>query len=120
MSDPGRERGWLGAALRHPLMIGGPGRFDTELMARTTEPLMAKAGAEGVHATVLPERKAALFVKVQDGSDRGYRRFVLETLKRHGYVTEAEVDLIAPGLCPAVLTNHAGAPVGRVEVVAPG
>ncbi len=107
------------AMLRHPQMVGGPERFDTELMARTTEPMLAKAGAEGVHATVLPDRNAALFVKVQDGSDRGYRRFVIETLKRHGYVTAAEAEMIEPGLCPAVLTNHAGVAVGRVEVVAP-
>ncbi|MDJ0976675.1 MAG: asparaginase [Planctomycetota bacterium] len=106
------------AALRHPEMIGGPGRFDTELMVRTTERLMAKAGAEGVHATVLPERNAVLYVKVEDGSDRGYRRFVLDTLKRHGYMTEAEAALIEPGLCPRVLTNHAGVEVGHVEVVA--
>lgn len=108
------------AARRHPEMIGGPGRFDTELMARTTEPMLAKAGAEGIHATVLLERNAVLFVKVEDGSDRGYRRFVIDTLKRHGYMTEAEAELIEPGLCPRMLVNHAGVEVGRVEVVAHG
>lgn len=107
----------MAAALAHPEMIGGPGRFDTELMRHAAVPLMAKAGAEGVHATVIPQDDTVLFVKVQDGADRGYRRFVVDTLTRLGYLTTVGAEEVSRTQCAAELTNHAGDVVGRVESV---
>lgn len=108
------------AMLAHPEMIGGPGRFDTVLMQGSARPLIAKAGAEGIHATVMPDDRAVLFVKTASGQDRGYQRFVLALLARHGYLTGSEAKAIAAETCPAEIKNHAGDVVGHIEAILPG
>jgi L-asparaginase II len=73
----------------HPDLVGGPGRFDTDLMQAGAVRLLAKAGAEGVHGVAVPDRGLGLAVKVDDGSDRGYRLLVIEILRRRGCLEDA-------------------------------
>ena len=107
----------IGAAMsRHPDLVAGEGRFDTELMRAARTPLLAKAGAEGVHALAVPERNLALAVKVEDGSDRGYRQVVIELLRRLEILRDAEAEALAERHGRSI-KNFAGAQVGRLEVV---
>jgi len=115
----GAARRVTAAAIRHPELVAGPGRFDTTLMSATTAPLLAKAGAEGVHGLVLPERDAALAVKVADGNMRGYQAFVVALLAARGWIEREAADAVRERLGLGVVTNHAGFVVGRVEPVLP-
>ncbi|MFV1959528.1 MAG: asparaginase [Planctomycetota bacterium] len=101
----------------HPDRVGGPGRFDTDLMASCRHVLLAKAGAEGVHGWVAPERRLAFAVKVEDGHDRGYRLLVVEILERLGLYTAEEAAAVRERQCDPVVRNRLGEAVGRQEVV---
>jgi L-asparaginase II len=107
----------IGAAMSaHPEMVAGLRRFDTDLMTTASTRLIAKAGAEGIHGLVVPERKLALAIKVEDGHDRGYRLVVIELLRRYGVLREEE----AAGLAERhgrTVCNRTGVAVGRLEVV---
>ena len=99
----------------HPDMVAGVRRFDTDLMRTASLTLVAKAGAEGVHGTCVPKLGLGLAVKVEDGSDRGYRHVVIEVLRRHGALTDDEAAALRQ-LHGETLTNWEGAAVGHLEV----
>jgi L-asparaginase II len=99
----------------HPVMVGGHGRFDTDLIATPAERILAKGGADGVHGLAVPERRLGMAVKVEDGSDRGYRLVVLETLRRLGVLTDGELADIASRQCDPVIRTWTGTVVGRLE-----
>ena len=108
----------IGQAMeKYPEMVGGPGRFDTDLMSSSEAVLLAKAGAEGVHGVAAPPRGLGLAVKVTDGSDRGYRLVVLTMLRRLGLLTEDELQDIASRQCSPVVKTISKDPVGTLEVV---
>lgn len=86
------------AMMENPDMIGGPGRFDTDIMAAGRGSLVSKIGAEGFHGIGLMPGKAAGFdtslgiaVKISDGdlSLRAGCVVVVELLK-HLRVLSAE------------------------------
>jgi len=107
----------LGAAMTaHPVMIAGDGRFDTDLMTSAATRILSKGGAEGVHGIAVPERSLGLAVKVDDGSDRGYRQLVIALLLRHGVLTHTEAEGLAERH-GRTIRNWAGTEVGRLEVV---
>lgn len=59
----------VASAMRaHPWLVGGTGREDTLLM-HAVDGLLAKAGAEGVHAIALPDG-TAIAMKLDDGAAR--------------------------------------------------
>ena len=99
----------------HPEMVAGEERFDTDLMLAAKGRVIAKAGAEGVHVTAIPDRRSALAIKVDDGADRGYRVVVIEILRRLSVLADTEADELRARHAPAVQKNLAGRPVGRVE-----
>jgi len=108
----------VGAAMHaHPDMVGGPGRFDTDLMASSAAVLLAKAGAEGVHGVAAPQRGLGLVVKAEDGRDRGYRLVVVAALERLGLLTATEAAGIRSRQCDPVVRSLRGRPVGSLEVV---
>lgn len=110
----------VGAAMSAcPLMVGGEGRFDTDLMTFSRQRVLSKGGAEGVHGLALPDRGLGLAVKVDDGNDRGYRILVIEILRRLGALAEEAADRLAERHGRTVRTK-AGVPVGRLEVIGPG
>ena len=104
----------IAAAMRaHPEMVAGEERFDTELMVAGKGRILAKGGAEGVHVVAVPDRRLGLAIKVDDGSDRGYRAVVIEVLRRVGALEDAAAAAALERLAPEVLKNLAGPVVGR-------
>lgn len=101
----------------YPEMVGGPGRFDTDLMASSSEVLLAKAGAEGVHGVIAPARALGMAIKVEDGHDRGYRLVVLALLEQLGLLSSEEARGIRSRQCDPVIRTRSGEAVGRLEVV---
>jgi len=106
----GPDRRVADAVRAHPWRVAGTGREDTVLM-RDIEGLLAKGGAEGVHAFALPDG-TALAVKIDDGAARARIPLLLATLRHLG---------IDPGDEAADLARDAvlggGKPVGELRVV---
>ncbi len=98
----------------YPDMVGGQGRYDTDLMRSTSEVLLAKAGAEGVHGWVAPDRNLAMAVKVEDGQDRGYRLIVVDLLEALGFYGADEARALRERQCDPVIRNRVGDEVGRL------
>jgi L-asparaginase II len=72
------------AMLGRPWFVGGTGRFDTDLMEAVPGALVAKSGAEGVHATALLGPGLGLVLKVVDGSRRAVAPATLALLRQLG------------------------------------
>ena len=107
------------AMRQFPLLVAGTGRFDTELMVAGAGHVIAKCGAEGLHAVTVPARELAIVVKVDDGSDRGYRGVVIELLRRLGVLSDDTADALRERHAAPVLRNHAGAAVGALHIEVP-
>lgn len=103
----------------HPEMVAGEGRFDTELMRAAQGRLVAKGGAEGVHVVAVPGRSLGLAVKVDDGSDRGYRLVVIEILRRLRLLDDAAAATLAEKQGQKTQKNFAGRAVGDLEALLP-
>lgn len=56
------------AVAAEPLLVGGDGRFDSEVMARFGEAVFCKVGAEGVYAAALPRQGVGVAIKCDDGN----------------------------------------------------
>jgi L-asparaginase II len=93
------------AMVAHPWLVAGTGRFDTDLMEATAGAVVAKTGAEGVHASAVPERGLSLVVKVIDGAMRAAPPATLALLGALG-VLNADAT--------ARLTQHARIPIRNV------
>ena len=78
----------------YPFMVAGTGRFDTELMERTS--LLVKGGAEAVLAVGNPEGWG-MALKISDGAHRAVRPAALAALDHMG-IEVGEGDAIVRGL----------------------
>lgn len=68
-TDPHASR-LRGAMVRHPLLVGGTGRFCTDVMAAWPGGVIAKIGAEGVYTAALLRTGQGIALKVEDGDMR--------------------------------------------------
>jgi L-asparaginase II len=119
----GAARRHAGAAARlfaamtaHPELVGGSGRFCTELPRAARRPLLAKAGAEGFYAVAWreePGRGVALAAKAAAGDSRSRDFAVTEALRQLGILDADGVERLAP-FHSGPLRNHAGEAVGRL------
>jgi L-asparaginase II len=107
----------LQAAMRaHPYLIAGTDRACTEIMAVAPQ-VLVKAGAEGVYAAYLPERRLGLVLKVADGAGRAAPVALLALLQALDALDAKASAALAHRMRPE-LRNHAGVVVGRVEPAA--
>lgn len=95
----GRVRG---AMLDHPEMVGGSGRFDTDLMSMGRRKILSKAGAEGCHGVALLDPRWAIAVKIEDGSARAAPVAVLEALRQLGALSGSDRDALVEHAKPVV------------------
>lgn len=117
----GTTRRSVADAMRdHPRMVGGSDSPDTLLM--TAHPgLLAKGGADGVHALALPDGRAVAF-KIADGGDRARLPVIAAALSFLGVegFLGVEADRRPGSATDASLTSTAvlggGRPVGAVTV----
>lgn len=95
----------------HPFLVGGTGRFDTDLM--TTVPhALSKAGAEGLGCVAIGD--VAIAVKVRDGTARARPPALVHVLRALGEIDDDAVAALAPHAAPPVLGG--GEPVGVLRV----
>ncbi|MGK3200339.1 asparaginase [Amycolatopsis sp. MEPSY49] len=105
-SGPASE---VASAMRaHPWLVAGTGREDTVLMS-AVDGLVAKGGAEGVHAFALPDG-FAVAMKIDDGNKRACAPLAVEALRYLG------VDVSGLGELARGSVLGGGRPVGEVRV----
>lgn len=81
------QRRVVDAMRAHPEYIAGTHQMDTHAM-RAVSGLLAKSGAEAVHAAALPDGRALAF-KISDGSKRAKPVILVEALRRLGVQSDA-------------------------------
>jgi L-asparaginase II len=103
-----------GAMLADPWMVSGTGRFDTDLMQAAAGAIVAKGGAEGVHASSLLGPGAGLVVKVVDGAFRAAAPAALELLRRLDAFDASTAERLVGHARPPI-RNVAGRVVGEIR-----
>jgi L-asparaginase II len=114
----------VAAMTSNPMMVAGPGRFDTRFMEVTGGRILSKCGAEGYQAVGIPSGMVGphspalgLVAKIADG---GYRTeagtaVVLIVLEILGAISSEESQALAE-FGPQALTNARGLVIGRSRV----
>jgi L-asparaginase II len=102
------------AVAAHPLMVGGTGRFDTDVMTLLGARAFTKTGAEGVFCAALPELGLGLAVKADDGAGRAAEVMIAALIWRFLPMSESEGAGFARFVAPR-LTNWRGIEVGRIR-----
>ena len=111
------------AMTSNPDMVGGPGRFDTRLMAVAGDQILAKAGAEGyqglgIQPGALGPGTPALGIafKISDGdtgSGRARPFVALDILRQLGAISRQEMEALAE-FGPRPIRNWRGLVAGEI------
>lgn len=71
------------AAVEHPFMVAGTGRFCTNVMKILGEQAFVKTGAEGVFCAALPSQGFGIAIKCNDGAARAAEVILSAILKKY-------------------------------------
>jgi L-asparaginase II len=90
LADPSHVRGPRQATLmrlraamsKHPELVAGRGRFETDLRMAAEGGLVVKSGAEAFYAASFVEKGWGLALKVEDGAARAVAPTLVETLRQ--------------------------------------
>jgi L-asparaginase len=75
------------AMTHYPIMVGGAGHFDSELIQQTGGKLVSKAGAEGIQCVGRLGEGLGLAIKVKDGSKRAKYAVAIHLLRQLGWIS---------------------------------
>ena len=100
------------AMLAHPLLVAGPGRACSELMAAMGGTVVVKTGAEAVYTAILPAQGLGVALKIEDGATRASECAIAALLVRLGAV--AADPAVARRLRPGI-TSRRGFPAGSIR-----
>lgn len=123
MADPsglGETRGKaakrvLDAVMAEPFMVGGPDRFDTDVMRVLSGKAATKGGAEGVHIAILPGKGLGIALKAEDGEKRAADVAMGHLLIEAGVISHDDSRKLTRHLQPTI-HNAAGDAVGTIRV----
>jgi L-asparaginase II len=101
------------AMLAHPWYVAGTAHFDTDLMLAARGAIVAKGGAEGVHAAGLLQSGLGAVLKVIDGARRAVPPAALAVLHEVGAL-DAGASATLHGYARPAVTNIAGRIVGDI------
>ncbi|HTA40037.1 MAG TPA: asparaginase, partial [Candidatus Acidoferrales bacterium] len=104
------------AMLAFPEYMSGTGEFDASLIRAGGRDLVCKGGAEGIHATALIERGAALVIKVIDGNERARPPAAIEGLSAIGSLSQAQRSTLRR-FVHATVRNRTGRDVGEIRAL---
>ncbi len=102
------------AVAAHPIMVGGEGRFDTDVMTLLGARAFTKTGAEGVFCAALPDLGLGLAVKADDGATRAAQIMIAALIAKLLPLSDAERARFETFLSPT-LRNWNGLEVGRMR-----
>jgi L-asparaginase II len=123
MSEPkgfGESRGdaatrIIKAVTTHPYMVGGPGRFDTDVMTALGGTVATKGGAEGVHVAIVPGKGLGIALKTEDGEKRAGDIAMGWLLMEADLIPTSAQEAITAHMKPT-LRNAAGDAVGTIKI----
>ncbi|MDF1519495.1 MAG: asparaginase [Brevefilum sp.] len=111
------------AMTSHPVMIAGPGKFDTVLMTTAAGKVFSKGGAEGYHIIgVKPDvlrpgsPGLGIAIKIADGDGQGRARAFISLLllKALGVLSDQDLEALAFKE-KALVKNWRGLEVGKLQ-----
>ncbi|MDW7651773.1 MAG: asparaginase [Bacillota bacterium] len=79
------------AMVKHPFMVAGSKRLDTDLMEATQGRILAKLGAEGIYCVSVMEEGIGIALKIEDGNSRAIDPVIIEVLNRMGFLSPDEL-----------------------------
>lgn len=107
----------INAMTSNPEMVGGPGRFTTNLIRQTGGRVLGKEGAKGFYGAAVKGPVAlGVAVKIADGSEECRSGVVLEILRQAGALSSTEFAALRAYYSPP-LVNHVGRQVGEIAPV---
>jgi L-asparaginase len=83
------------AMTNNPILVSGPGEFDTELMRLTQGEIVSKAGAEGVQCLGKVREGLGLAIKVTDGAKRAKHAVAIHLLRQMGWISPTAAETLA-------------------------
>lgn len=111
--DPAAAR-IIEAMIRHPEIVAGTDRLDTDLMRAARGRIFVKVGAEGVYAAGIPGAELGIALKVEDGARRAVEPALIGVLRALGLLSDEEMRALAAYAEPDI-ENTRGDRVGRVR-----
>jgi L-asparaginase II len=87
---------FLKAFSENPLLIGGDGWLDTEIIRATGGKIVAKVGAEGLCFVYNSKKGQSLIVKIDDSNKQARALVVIESMRQLGWISENELE--TPGI----------------------
>lgn len=112
----GAEARIVRAMTGHPAVVAGEGRLDTDIVRVTGGRVLAKVGAEGVFAAMIPGAELGVVLKVEDGAKRAAAPALIGVLRALGVLSGEEVGALAAHAEPDVV-NTRGERVGALRAV---
>ena len=104
-----------GAITEAPHYVAGSGCFDTRIIALSGGAVIAKGGAEGVHAAALPANGVGIALKIDDGSKRAREAAMAALLRRYVGGADAVLDGVLAEIAAEPVFNTLGEEVGRIR-----
>ena len=98
---------------KHPYLIAGEGRFDTDFMTTMQGKVVGKGGSEAVCGIALLEHGLGIAIKIEDGNKRAIGPVVLEVLKQLNLIDAQELESLKKWHHP-LLYNFAKTLVGEI------
>lgn len=105
----------LRAMMAHPDLVGGTGRLDTVLMGAANGKIMSKTGAEGVYASVVPERDTVIVLKAEDGTARASHMALYALLEKYRLADPEVLEAVRPLALPPQ-KNWRGLETGAIKI----
>ena len=102
------------AVAANPLLLAGPGRFDSRVTAACGPRVFLKSGAEGVLCAAIPEAGLGIALKTEDGSQRASEVAMTELLLKWLPSPTADEQALLQELRLPPLKNWRGVQVGFV------
>ena len=90
-SDPNYEN-LKNAVSKNPVLIGGNGRLDTEIIKASSGKLISKVGAEGLCITINTESEQTLIVKILDSDYKARSVATINALKQLNWLSEEDIE----------------------------
>lgn len=100
---------------KHPEIIAGSGRFNTDLMQVAGDKLTAKSGAEGIFCMGL-KNGAGIAIKIIDGNKRAVPPVVVELLSQLSILSKKETEKLKNYHYYSIINNHDHI-VGKIKPV---
>jgi L-asparaginase II len=102
------------AIARAPFMVGGSGRFDTQVMQHFGERVCCKVGAEAMYCAALPEQGLGVAIKIDDGTGPRAAEVTMAAVIEAFVPLSAEDAAFIRGFVDVPLRNWRGIEVGRL------